>query len=213
MLGVVCFCNLNKPIHHEFALLLSCLPLAIPATLFSKMPINGTNSQRPRSPIPPIHYHINLCTLPGSLDHSNSFPKKTAHVITFTMRNHSVSPHNLVFSTLNPASEPWLGCTCSRHNTHGRIKYRGSTRGAVIKDNAVERSQMSANDVFVSAEPLLPSFCTEELASFPRCVASCELLLGPCPQSARSANQPQSTYIGVSAYFISGCRKIVYRNT
>lgn len=37
--------------------------------------------------------------------------------------------------------------TCSRHITHGMMKYLGSTSGAVISDSAVERTQMIANEV------------------------------------------------------------------
>ena len=160
--------------------------------------INSQNPEHLHDPVPPTHYHMNLCTLPGSLAHSNSFPKNTTHVPTFTARNHTVSPHNLALSTLNPANEPRLGCTCSRHSTHGRMKYRGSTRGAVISDSVVARSQMSANDVFVSAARCLPPSRTAERCSFPRRDVSCELIVvpketGSCLQSARSTNQPQRT--------------------
>lgn len=147
----------------------------------SSCPFNQgpSTTKTPPRPITALHYHINLCTLPGSLAHSNSFPKNTAHVPTFTARNHSVSPHNLVLSILNPAIEPWLGRTCSRHITHGRIKYRGSTRGAVISDRAVVRSQMSANDVFVSAAGFLALFCIAGRDGFPRRRVSCRPVVIP----------------------------------
>lgn len=156
----------------------------------------------------PNHHHINLCTTPGSLAHSNPFPKNTTHVPTLTTINHSVSPHNLDLSISSPANEPRLGRTCSRHSTHGRMKYRGSTRGAVISDRAVVMSQMSTNDVLVSLTGFLSLPGTVGRDDFPRRAVTL-LESTPWLQSARSASQPQKTYIGASAYFMSGWRRIV----
>lgn len=44
--------------------------------------------------------------------------------------------------------------TCSRHTTHGIIKYRGSTSGAVMSERAVERTNTSKKEV------LGPSACS-----------------------------------------------------
>jgi len=44
--------------------------------------------------------------------------------------------------------------TCSLHITHGMIKYLGSTKGAVMRDSAVEMSQTMVNEV-VGSEDLL----------------------------------------------------------
>lgn len=49
--------------------------------------------------------------------------------------------------------------TCRRHITHGIIKYRGSTRGAVISESAVERMKMRKKEV------LGPSFCAGGLVA------------------------------------------------
>lgn len=48
--------------------------------------------------------------------------------------------------------------TCRRHITQGMMKYRGSTRGAVIRESAVERMNMSTKEVLGS------SFCSVGLA-------------------------------------------------
>jgi hypothetical protein len=38
---------------------------------------------------------------------------------------------------------------CRRHIIHGRIKYRGSTSGAVIRQREVERRKMNGKEVFI----------------------------------------------------------------
>ena len=44
--------------------------------------------------------------------------------------------------------------TCNLHTTHGMMKYRGSTKGAVTRDNAVEMSQIKVNEVVGNEEML-----------------------------------------------------------
>lgn len=160
-------------------------------------------------------HHINLCTLPSSLAHSNPLHKNTAHVPAFAAKNHIVSPHNLVLSTPSPPSEPRLGYTFSRQSTHGRIKYRGSTRGAVMRDSDVARSQTSANEVFVFLFSALPV----DFVCLDTCPCEAPLAAGAGagaesePLRDRRESQKQRMYMGTRAYFMSGCRRMLYRKT
>jgi hypothetical protein len=44
--------------------------------------------------------------------------------------------------------------TFSLHSTHGMMKYRGSTKGAVMSESVVEMSQMRVNEVFGNEDAL-----------------------------------------------------------
>jgi hypothetical protein len=132
--------------------------------------------------IRPQYYHMNLCTFPGSWDHSNPRYRNTYPVTALMSKNQNVSPHNRppppsaaqnLTTSENLARMPSsllllvvffregrdeirgdeVG-TCSRHTTHGMIKYRGSTSGAVISERAVERTNTSRKEV------LGPSGCS-----------------------------------------------------
>lgn len=116
-------------------------------------------------------YHINLCTFPGSWGHSNPLYRNIYPVTALMSKNHTVSPHRrtstpsrthastapVIFASTPPRLFPLLArfCggadatrgTCSRHTTHGMMKYRGSTSGAVIRERAVARRKMSRKEV------------------------------------------------------------------
>lgn len=55
--------------------------------------------------------------------------------------------------------------TSKRQNSHGRMKYRGSTRGAVISESAVAKIQIRKYDVGTS--PSICSFMTVPILASP----------------------------------------------
>lgn len=126
-----------------------------------------------------LPHHINLCTLPGSCGQPYPQLRKIYPVTALTTKNQIVSNQSLVSYSCHNARDhfaiPPLSSftvldgfgaangTRSRHMIQGRMKYRGSTSGAVTSCRAEVASQTSRK-LTVQPSPLVASFtCTVSL--------------------------------------------------
>jgi len=106
-------------------------------------------------------HHMNLCTLPGSCGHEKPQYKNMYPVAALTTSSHAVSSHSLWSYSFHSAfgdgndSFGLVGVVlfggrrsgkCIRQKIQGRMKYLGSTKGAVMSCRAEVVSQMIAND-------------------------------------------------------------------
>lgn len=200
----------------------------------------------------PIHievsiHQMNLCTCPGSCGHSKPLYRKTYPVTALIATNHknsATSGVNLAsrkegyFSSSSPSLVSLLplpsderagnntedGGMCNRHITQGMMKYLGSTKGAVISESEVDKSQTRTKLTRVSCSLGGSDTCDAEtepnssrdiaglfsarregrLRAGPRCAVD--------EPKAERVNHPQTKYIGITAYLIAGCRRRI-RNT
>ena len=108
------------------------------------------------------HYHMNLCTFPGSCGHSNPFSRKIYPMSMLMARNQNLSNWSRCSQFFVESADLTISCleievcflacskcdhgpglwVCRRHISQGKMKYLGSTRGAVTKERLVLRSQM-----------------------------------------------------------------------
>ena len=97
---------------------------------------------------------------------------------------------------------------CKRHITQGIMKYRGSTRGAVMSERVVVRARIKVKIVDGPEDGRGLMALTLPLATDLEHVS---LVSGGCGEPARvwTMNQPASMYIGHRAYLMSGLRRMV----
>ncbi|EFW15905.1 hypothetical protein CPSG_07532 [Coccidioides posadasii str. Silveira] len=184
-------------------------------------------------------YHINRCTFPGSCGHSNPLYKNMYPVTAFTIKNHTPSiirgkyrmscllaslEDALMLSLRLSCSEYIDEGICNRHKTQGMIKYRGSTRGAVIRQRVVDAShtitkltrtpsvgssRLECREFGESAVPSVnagPTALLYFIGAGPGwCSAAVEV---PAPKAEMEA-QPQRKYTGVTAYLMNGFRSSI----
>lgn len=142
--------------HRTLGLIRNCFPIISPSCFSPHHPPETRRIYRPKSiqdcfrlPYRPNQtaHHINLCTLPGSCGHSNPLYRNIYPVTTLIARNHRVSSQSSYLPQWSSSLFESLDCCgegdtiCNRQNSHGRMKYRGSTRGAVASDREVAMSQ------------------------------------------------------------------------
>ena len=97
---------------------------------------------------------------------------------------------------------------CKRHITQGMMKYRGSTRGAVMSERVVVRARIRVKIVDGPEDDGGLMALTLPLATD---LERLSLGGGGCGEPARvwTMNQPASTYIGHRTYLMSGWRRMV----